>query len=85
VEFDAAFANLLWPFVVFVSAPALPDSMLPLGMAAQDNSSKLVPVQPSKFSTLRFTDSEISWVSGRVTVFSPNNISALRLNVKFGT
>ena len=33
-----------------VSAPALPDSMLPLGMAAQDNSSKLVPVQPSKFS-----------------------------------
>ena len=31
-----------------VSAPALPDSMLPLGMAAQDNSSKLVPIQPSK-------------------------------------
>jgi len=24
--------------------------MLPLGMASQDNSSKLVPVQPSEFS-----------------------------------
>jgi hypothetical protein len=29
-----------------ISAPALPDSMLPLGMKTQDNKTKLVPLQP---------------------------------------
>jgi len=40
-----------------------------------------------KCGALKFTDGEISWVSGWVTVFSPNNISRLRklTNVKFGT
>jgi len=34
-----------------------------------------------------FTDRDISWVSGRVTGFSPNDISGLRRpkNVEFGT
>jgi len=29
-------------------------------------------------SALRITDGKISWVSGRVTVFSPNDISGLK-------
>ena len=31
------------------TAPELPESMLPLGMSAEDSRTKLMPVQPSKF------------------------------------
>jgi len=34
-----------------------------------------------------FTDGEVNWVSGSMTVFSRNDISGLRMpkNIKFGT
>ena len=32
--------------LITISAPALPDSMLPLGMKTLDNKTKLVPLQP---------------------------------------
>lgn len=32
-----------------IGAPALPDSLMPLGMRAEDQLTKLVPVQPSTF------------------------------------
>jgi hypothetical protein len=33
--------------LLVVSAPALPDSMLPLGTTSQDNGTKIVPLSPS--------------------------------------
>ena len=35
--------------LLLLLAPRLPDSMLPLGMKAEDNRTKLVPLSPSKF------------------------------------
>jgi polyribonucleotide 5'-hydroxyl-kinase len=32
-----------------IGAPSLPDSCMPLGMKAEDNKTKLVPVNPGKF------------------------------------
>jgi polyribonucleotide 5'-hydroxyl-kinase len=43
--YDVRFSDV---HIYKVGAPALPDSMLPLGMTAQDNSTKLVPVHPSE-------------------------------------
>ena len=37
--------------IVLISAPPLPESCLPLGMKAQDNKTKLVPLLPSKTSS----------------------------------
>ena len=37
--------NLVWLYV-FISAPDLPASMLPLGMSASDNKTKLVQLDP---------------------------------------
>ena len=33
---------------IYLIAPALPDSCLPLGMKTQDNKTKLVPLTPGK-------------------------------------